>query len=111
MITSLYANKVFIKIQRYFMIIIFSIPGRKGSFLNLKKVSTPKSTVYFIYAYSKSTAKACVVSGVLQASFRPVLCHWTFSYLSSLWFRHKKKKKLMKLTENEGNVFFIFDTM
>lgn len=37
MITSLYANKVFIKIQRYFIIIIFSIPGRKGSFLNLKK--------------------------------------------------------------------------
>lgn len=44
MITLLHTDIVFTKIRHQFMIIILSISGRKGSFLNPKRIGTPKST-------------------------------------------------------------------
>lgn len=86
MIFLIICNTVFIKILHYFMIIIHSIPERKGCFLNLKRVSTQNSTVHFMYVHPKSTTKASVLSGGLLASFRPgMLFHSTFSCLPPLW--------------------------
>lgn len=68
MITPLYANKVFIKIHCYFVIIIFSIPGRKRSFLNLKKGIQPQNLQYILHMHAPNLQLKPVPS---QGSFRP----------------------------------------